>query len=166
MTNTLLFIGILLFFIYALYDQFGMDKLKGKTLLKIQLQKQAKIDGLIFIGLILLVIYQGIHHINAISLYLLTTLIMLCIYGAFIRHPSFLLKPTGFFFGNFFVPYQHIHSINLTENSILVIDLKSGKRLLVRIANPNDLTKIIEKLTALHVINPESEQTLKKILSK
>ena len=164
MTNTLLLIGISLFFIYAIYDQFGMDKLKGDTLLKVKLQKQGKTDGLIFIGLILLVIYQSLNNLSAISLYLLISLIILGIYGAFIRSPNFLLKQTGFFFGNIFISYSKIHHINLTEDRLLVIDLKSGKRLLIRLENPHDLEKILEKLTALHIIHQDSQQVLAKVL--
>lgn len=59
MTDLFIFIGIIIFLCYALYDEFGMDKLNGKTKLKVKLKKQAKSDALIFIGLLLLIIYQG-----------------------------------------------------------------------------------------------------------
>ncbi|MDO5054054.1 DUF986 family protein [Pasteurella oralis] len=144
MINTLLLTGILLFFFYALYDQFGMDRYKGKTLLKVRLQKQAKKDAVIFIVLIILIVYQAKTSLSALSLYLLATLIILTVYAAFMRSPVLMLKENGFFFGNIYFLYQNIHQINLAEDNILVIDMKSGKRLLVRLLTEFDREQVIQ----------------------
>ncbi|HBO37159.1 MAG TPA: hypothetical protein DD638_00650 [Pasteurellaceae bacterium] len=146
MTDTLVLIGILIFFLYALYDQFGMDLLKGKTKLKVRLKKQAKSDAIIFIVLICLIIYQAqsqIHTLSTFTLFLLATAIILTIYGAFIRAPVLLLKQEGFFYGNIYLGYDRIHQVNLAEGNIIVIDLKSGKRLLVFLITKEDADKVV-----------------------
>ncbi|SUC09486.1 DUF986 family protein [Pasteurella canis] len=144
MINILLFIGILFFFAYALYDQFGMDFWKGKSLLKLNLKKQAKKDGVIFIVLLIVIIYQTQASITAVSLYLLATLIILTIYAAFIRSPVLILKQQGFFFGNVYFSYKNIYQINLAEGNILVIDMQSGKRLLVHLLTEKDREQVVE----------------------
>lgn len=144
MLNILLFLGILLFLLYSVYDQFGMDALKGKTLLKVKLVKQSKTDSLILIALIVLIIYQSLGGISSLTLYLLVSFILLIIYGAFIRSPVLVLKEKGFFFGNLYFEYTAIHQINLAEENILVIDLKRGKRLLVRIVEQQDRERVVQ----------------------
>ncbi|PJG83023.1 DUF986 family protein [Caviibacterium pharyngocola] len=143
MVDTLLLIGIALFFLYAFYDQFGMDKLKGKTKLKVRLKKRAKIDALIFIGLIIIILYQTYANISPITLYLLATAIILSLYMAFIRSPELILKETGFFYENIFIQYEKIDALNLADNHILVIDLKNGKRLIAPLQNPQDQESVV-----------------------
>ncbi len=144
MTNLVLFIGIVAVLLFAIYDQFIMLKLKGETKLAIQLQRQVKNDAWILIGLIFLSIVYGIQNgIELLTLYLLGFSILLCFYAAFLRSPKLLLKEQGFFFGNVFFQYQNIHAINLTEQKILVIDMKSGRRLLVRIEKEDDVAKVV-----------------------
>ncbi|TCP96809.1 uncharacterized membrane protein YobD (UPF0266 family) [Cricetibacter osteomyelitidis] len=166
MTNLLILIGIIFFFIFAFYDQFGMDHLYGKTLLKVRLKKRAKIDAVIFIGLIGIIIYQSAVSIEKVSLYLLVAIIILAVYAAFIRFPALLLKNNGFFYGNLFVHYNKIHAINLTEDKILVIDLNTGKRLLIQPESAGDLIQIFDILTQLGVISKGSRQTLNQLLKK
>ncbi len=52
LTDGVILIFILLMLAYALYDEFGMNLLKGKTLLKVQLKRGNRLDCLIFVGLI------------------------------------------------------------------------------------------------------------------
>lgn len=144
MINVILFLVILLFLIYFIYDQFGMDYLKGKTYLKAKLVKQSKVDIGIFIALILLIIYQSLSSISSLTFYLLITLILFSFYGAFVRFPVLLLKEKGFFFGNFYFDYNKIEQLNLAQQNIFVIDLKNGKRLLVRLLNETDKEKIVQ----------------------
>ncbi|HDR1844338.1 TPA: DUF986 domain-containing protein [Pasteurella multocida] len=144
MINFFLLIGIGLFLIYAIYDQFGMRRWRGKCLHQINLKKQAQKDGIIFIVLIVVLIYQIQASISAFTLYLLTTLIILTIYAAFIRTPVLLLKEKGFFFGNIYFQYADIHQVNLAENNILVIDMKNGKRLLVHLLTDQDREQVIQ----------------------
>ena len=146
--NIFLLAGILLFFAFAIYDQIGMDRLKGKTRLKVRLEKRAKSDALIFIGLILLLIYQTQSNINPnpnpTTLFLLALLIILSIYAAFIRSPMLVLKENGFFYGNWYFTYATIHQINLAEKNLLVVDLKNGKRLLMQLTNEHDREQVVQ----------------------
>ncbi|VEI57366.1 membrane protein [Pasteurella multocida] len=144
MINTLLLLGIVLFFCYAFYDQFVMDLWKGKTLLKVHLKKQAKKDAVIFIVLIFIIIYQAQANISSVTLYLLGMLIVLTVYAAFVRAPVLLLKEKGFFFGNLYFQYDKINQINLAENNILVIDLITGKRLLAHLLNEEDKSLLVQ----------------------
>lgn len=152
MINTILFIAIFLTFAYAIYDQFLMNKLKGETKLDVPLKRQATADGAILIGLIVLTIYQGVQHqIEPLTLFLLATCIILSAYSAFIRHPRLLLKEKGFFYGNLYIEYDKIAQLNLADSQtkkgesekIFVIDLKTGRRLLVRIQHADDLEKVV-----------------------
>ncbi|NMK15812.1 DUF986 family protein, partial [Pasteurella multocida] len=85
--NVLLCLGIFCFLLYAFYDQFFMDCWKGKTLLKVHLKKQGQKDALIFSLLIGIIIYQTYTNLSSATLYLLTALILLSVYAAFIRAP-------------------------------------------------------------------------------
>lgn len=144
MTNLALIIAIVAVIAFAIYDQVIIPKRKGETKLSVQLQRQVKGDAWILIGLIALSIVYGIQNgIAPLTLYLLVFAIILCFYSAFLRAPRLLLKETGFFFGNIFFEYQNIAQINLAEQQILVIDLKSGRRLLVRIQDAEDIKKVV-----------------------
>lgn len=144
MTNLALIIAIVAVIAFAIYDQVIIPKRKGETKLSVQLQRQVKGDAWILIGLIALSIVYGIQNgIAPLTLYLLVFAIILCVYSAFLCAPRLLLKETGFFFGNIFFEYQNIAQINLAEQQILVIDLKSGRRLLVRIQDAEDIKKVV-----------------------
>ncbi|EIJ67804.1 DUF986 family protein [Pasteurella bettyae] len=146
MTNAILLICVLLFFAYSFYEQFGLDKRKGKTKLKLALKKQAKADAIIFIVLIgCLFGYQSNNVINIapFTIFLLTTAVVLAIYTAFIRSPMLILKEKGFFYSNMFIEYDKIAQVNLAEGNIFVIDLTNTKRLLITLANPQDTEKLV-----------------------
>lgn len=144
MTNFILFLGIVLGLGFAIYDQIIMPKLKGETRRSVELQRQAGIDVWISIGLIVLTIVQGVQSgIEPFTLFLLAMMIVLFAYLAFFRAPRLLLKASGFFFGNVFFDYAKIKQINLADKQILVIDLHSGRRLLVRIKHANDVEKVV-----------------------
>lgn len=156
--NTVLIIALMLFLGYGIYDQIIMDKWRGKTLLAIPLKRQAIADNLIFIALIMGSIFYGLQQnaISSLTLFLLSACILMSAYGALIRRPRLLLKRQGFFFGNIFFHYQSIVSVNLADNTVknqytkrpyterlVVIDLCSGRRLLVRIADKQDIDKLV-----------------------
>ncbi|WGE63135.1 DUF986 family protein [Actinobacillus equuli subsp. haemolyticus] len=144
MTNIILLIGIAAVLAFAIYDQVIMPKLKGKTKLTVQLQRQVKGDAWILIGLITLTMVYGVQNgIESLTIYLLAFSIILCVYVTFLRSPRLLLKEQGFFFANVFFEYANIHQINLAQSQIIVIDLKSGRRLLVRIQTPEDIDKVV-----------------------
>ncbi|WGE81308.1 DUF986 family protein [Actinobacillus equuli subsp. haemolyticus] len=144
MTNIILLIGIAAVLAFAIYDQVIMPKLKGETKLTVQLQRQVKGDAWILIGLITLTMVYGVQNgIESLTIYLLAFSIILCVYVTFLRSPRLLLKEQGFFFANIFFEYANIHQINLAQSQIIVIDLKSGRRLLVRIQTPEDIEKVV-----------------------
>ncbi|MCQ9712140.1 DUF986 family protein [Actinobacillus suis] len=144
MTNIILLIGIVCVLAFAIYDQVIMPNLKGETKLTVQLQRQVKGDAWILIGLITLTMVYGVQNgIESLTIYLLAFSIILCVYVTFLRSPRLLLKEQGFFFANVFFEYANIHQINLAQSQILVIDLKSGRRLLVRIQTPEDIEKVV-----------------------
>lgn len=121
-----------------------MDKLKGKTILTIRLARQAGIDSGILIFLIVVTLFQGLQNgIASSTVFLLFGCIVLAVYSAFIRYPRLLLKEQGFFFGNIYFLYSNIAQINLSEQRVLVIDLKNNKRLYVRIQKENDIEKVV-----------------------
>ncbi|WP_439239397.1 DUF986 family protein [Lonepinella sp. BR2919] len=144
MTNTILILCILAFFTYAFYEQFGLDKRQGKTLLKVRLKKRTKLDSLIFVALIGIIIWQTEGKIAPDTLYLLTFLILLSLYIAFFRSPMLILKPNGFFFENFFIEFAKIQQINLADDFKLVFDLTNGKRLVAQLTEQSDVEKIIQ----------------------
>ncbi|EFX92578.1 Predicted membrane protein [Actinobacillus ureae] len=144
MTNIILLIGIVAVLAFAIYDQVIMPKLKGETKLVVQLQRQVKGDAWILIGLIALTMVYGVQNgIESLTIYLLAFSIILCVYVTFLRSPRLLLKEQGFFFANVFFEYANINQINLAQSQIIVIDLKSGRRLLVRIQTPEDIEKVV-----------------------
>ncbi|QLB40047.1 MULTISPECIES: DUF986 family protein [Mannheimia] len=148
MTNTILFLFILLSLLFAVYDQILMDRLKGRTKLTIILKKQKTIDTWLLIGLIILSIGYGVQNqISAFTLYLLSTCVILAVYLAFFRSPRLLLKQEGFFFANIYFNYAKIYQINIAEintnEKVLVIDLHGGRRLLAQPENEEDLQSVV-----------------------
>ncbi|TQI80978.1 uncharacterized membrane protein YobD (UPF0266 family) [Serratia fonticola] len=142
LTDGVILIFVLLMLLYALYDEFGMNLLKGKTLLRINLKRRNRIDGLIFVGLIAILIYRNIVSQGApLTTYLLISLALIAIYISYIRWPKMLFKKQGFFYANAFIDYQRIKAMNLSEDGILVIDLEQ-RRLLIQVTHLDDLEKI------------------------
>ncbi|MCL2900168.1 DUF986 family protein [Brenneria tiliae] len=141
-TDIALVILIALALIYAIYDEFIMDRLQGKTQLRVALKRVNRLDALIFIALVIILIYQNVMNNGAVIITsLLLFLAFMAIYLAYIRHPKLLFKPTGFFYANIFIPYNRIKNMNLSEDGVLVIDLER-RRLLIQVAQLDDLEKI------------------------
>ncbi|WP_431222046.1 DUF986 family protein [Serratia sp. L9] len=142
LTDGVILVFIVLMLLYALYDEFGMNLLKGKTLLKVTLKRSNRIDCLIFVGLIAILIYRNVVSQGApITTYLLISLALIALYISYIRWPKMLFKKQGFFYANAFIDYQRIKAMNLSEDGILVIDLEQ-RRLLIQVTNLDDLERI------------------------
>ncbi|WP_420065688.1 DUF986 family protein [Pectobacterium colocasium] len=142
MTDITLVVLIALALVYAIYDEFIMAKLKGKTQLLVPLKRTNRLDTLIFIGLVGILIYQNVMSHGAIlTTYLLISLVFMACYLAYIRRPKLMFKSTGFFYTNIFIPYDRIKNMNLSEDGILVIDLEK-RRLLIQVTQLDDLEKI------------------------
>ncbi|KAA1186381.1 DUF986 family protein [Photorhabdus heterorhabditis] len=137
---------IVLMLAFAIYDEFVVNLLKGKTYLQIKLKRKHKIDALIFIILILIVVYNNIiAHGSRLTTYLLLFTILVTIYIAYIRSPKLLFKSKGFFYANTFISYDRIKTINLSEDGILVIGLEN-KNLYISVCQLDDLEMIYKFL--------------------
>lgn len=142
LTDVVLVLFIALLLLYAIYDQWIMPRRHGKTLLQVPLQRRSKIDNIIFIGLIMILIYNNVTQYGpVITTTLLMALIAVAVYLAWIRTPQLLLKSQGLFFANVWINYDRIKSMNLSEDGVLVIQLEQ-RNLLIRVRKLDDLEKI------------------------
>lgn len=141
-TDIILVVFIALLLAYAIYDEFIMNMMKGKTRLQVNLKRKSKIDCAIFVGLIAILIYNNVMAQGApLTTYLLVGLALIAVYISYIRWPKLLFKNTGFFYANAFIEYNRIKSMNLSEDGILVIVLEQRK-LLIQVSQLDDLEKI------------------------
>ncbi|AWK42435.1 DUF986 family protein [Photorhabdus laumondii subsp. laumondii] len=137
---------IVLMLAFAVYDEFVVNFLKGKTHLQIKLKRKHKIDALIFIILILIVVYNNITvYGSRLTTYLLLFTILVTIYIAYIRSPKLFFKNNGFFYANTFISYSRIKTMNLSEDGILVIGLEN-KKLYISVSQIDDLERIYKFL--------------------
>ncbi|MGV7962151.1 DUF986 family protein [Photorhabdus tasmaniensis] len=145
--NDMVLVGlIVLMLAFAVYDEFVVNLLKGKTDLQIKLKRKHKIDALIFIILILIVVYNNITAYGSrLTTYLLLFTILVTIYIAYIRSPKLSFKNNGFFYANTFISYDRIKTINLSEDGILLIGLEN-KKLYLSVSQLDDLEKIYKFL--------------------
>ena len=103
----ILFIAALLAF--AIYDQFIMPRRNGPTLLAIPLLRRGRIDSVIFVGLIVILIYNNVtNHGALITTWLLSALALMGFYIFWIRVPKIIFKQKGFFFANVWIEYSRI----------------------------------------------------------
>ena len=129
----ILFIAALLAF--AIYDQFIMPRRNGPTLLAIPLLRRGRIDSVIFVGLIVILIYNNVtNHGALITTWLLSALALMGFYIFWI-------------FANVWIEYSRIKAMNLSEDGVLVMQLEQ-RRLLIRVRNIDDLEKIYKLLVS------------------
>ncbi|MFP1815138.1 DUF986 family protein [Lonsdalea quercina] len=141
-TDIVIILCIALTLIYAVYDEFLMDRRKGPTRLRILLRRHSHLDAVIYIGLIGILIYKNITGLGTIiTTILLFSLLLMVIYLFFIRHPKLLFKQQGFFYENIYIPYARIKNINLSEDGVLIISLEK-KALKISVRELNDLERI------------------------
>lgn len=146
LTDYLIIALLALFLLYAIYDEFIMDRLRGETRLKVLLQRRNKLDSLIFIGLIAIVLWQNVSAQGAqITTLLLMLLAFMTIYIFWIRRPKLLLKMQGLFYANVWIDYSRINSMNLSEDGVLVMQLEH-RRLLIHVKELDDLERIYKTM--------------------
>ncbi|HDR2792583.1 MULTISPECIES: DUF986 family protein [Enterobacter] len=139
-----LFIAALL--AYAIYDEFIMPRRHGESLLTIPLLRRNRIDAVIFVGLLVILIYNNImSHGALLTTWLLCALVLMAIYLFWVRTPKVIFKSQGFFFANAWIEYNRIKEMNLSEDGVLVMQLEQ-RRLLIRVKNIDDLEKIYKLL--------------------
>ena len=127
---------------FAIYDQAIMPARKGTTLLTIPLLRRSRVDGVIFAGLVVILIYNNItQHGALLTTWLLCALALMAVYLFWVRVPRIIFKKEGFFFANVWVEYNRIKEMNLSEDGVLLMQLEQ-RRLLVRVKNIDDLERI------------------------
>lgn len=147
-TDWILIIFIVALLAYAIYDQFIMPRRNGPLLLSIPLLRRNRVDGIIFVGLIAILIYNNVtQHGAIVTTWLLSALALMGLYLFWIRTPRIVFKQTGFFFANVWINYNRIKEMNLSEDGVLVMQLEQ-RRLLIRVRNIDDLEKIYKLLVS------------------
>ncbi|MCU6317164.1 DUF986 family protein [Klebsiella aerogenes] len=145
-TELVLILFIVALVAFAIYDQFIMPRRNGPTLLSIPLLRRGRVDGMIFVGLTAILIYNNIaSYGEIITTWLLSALALMGLYLFWIRTPRILFKKSGFFFANVWIEYPRIKAMNLSEDGVLVMQLEQ-RRLLIRVRNIDDLEKIYKLL--------------------
>jgi len=127
---------------FAIYDQAVVPARKGTTLLAIPLLRRSRVDGVIFAGLVAILIYNNITQRGALlTTWLLCALALMAIYLFWVRVPKIIFKKEGFFFANVWIEYNRIKEMNLSQDGVLIMKLEQ-RRLLVRVKNIDNLEKI------------------------
>ncbi|AHF76834.1 Putative membrane protein [Sodalis praecaptivus] len=149
-TDIGLVVMIVIALLFAVFDEFIVDyALRGKTRLRVPLRRQGRLDGLIFIVLLLILLYKNITTGGTVvTSTLILILGLMVVYLAYIRRPRMLFKTEGFFYGNVFIRYSRIKNMNLSEDGYLVIDLEK-RRLLIQVNKLDDLENIYHFLMEL-----------------
>ncbi|WP_158379632.1 DUF986 family protein [Candidatus Williamhamiltonella defendens] len=141
-----LIIFIISLLIYAVYNEFILNFIKGKTLLKVNLERKNKVDATILIGLTIIFIYKNMINLSSsLTIYLLFCLLLLIIYIFYIRYPKLIFKKDGFFYYNILINYKHIKNIKLSEDGILAIYLKK-RSIFIKVVYFEDLKKMFHVL--------------------
>ena len=146
LTDWVLVLFIVALLAFAIYDQFILPRRNGPVLLATPLLRRGRVDGIIFVALVAILIYQNINaHGQLITTWLLCALALMGLYLFWIRTPKILFKADGLFFAGAWVAYPRITAINLSEDGVLVAQLEQ-RRLLIRVRNIDDLEKIYKLL--------------------
>ncbi|WP_318365127.1 DUF986 family protein [Enterobacter sp.] len=141
-TDIVLILFVVALLAWAIYDELIMPKRHGETLLALPLLRRSRIDGFIFAGLLVILIYNNVtNNGSVLTTWLLCALVLLAIYLFWIRAPKIIFKTTGFFFANVWIEYSRIQKMNLSEDGVLVMQLEQ-RRLLIRVKNIDDLERI------------------------
>lgn len=129
---------------WAIYSEIATNALRGPVRLKIPLVKRKPIDSTLFILLTGILIYKnGEAQGPLLTTWLLIGLLLMAIYLGFLHQPKVVFKAEGFFYNGFWIDYQRVREINLSEDGVLVMQLEH-RRLLVRVKNIDDLQKIYQ----------------------
>lgn len=148
-TDWVLILFILALLVFAVYDQFITPHRHGPVLLTIPLLRRNRVDGIIFVGLIAILIYNNIANQGAlITTWLLSAMALMGVYLFAIRIPKIIFKKEGFFFANIWIEYKRIKAMNLSEDGVLVMQLEQ-RRLLIRVRNIDDLEMIYKLLISI-----------------
>jgi len=142
LTDSIVVMFITALLAYALYDEWVLPRRKGKALLTLPLLRRSRVDAAIFVGLLIILIYNNVVNGGTLlTTWLLSALSLLAIYLFWIRVPKIIFKAQGFYYSSVWIEYNRIKEMNLSEDGVLVTQLEH-QRLLVRVKNIDDLEKI------------------------
>lgn len=137
---------IVLSFLYAIYHKFVVDRLHGETRLVVPLRRRNKLDILIFVGLIVLLIYNNVlNKDSTITTTLLLVLAFVSFYMFWFQKPMLVMKREGFFFSGFWIAYDRVRQWNLSEDGCLILHLEK-RCLSLQVVNLDDLEKIYKTI--------------------
>ncbi|MBV8875406.1 MAG: DUF986 domain-containing protein [Metakosakonia sp.] len=142
LTDSILMLFIATLLAFAIYDELILPRRHGDTLLALPLLRRSRVDAAIFVGLLVILIYNNVtNNGTPLTTWLLSALALLAIYLFWIRTPKIIFKSRGFFFASVWIEYNRIKEMNLSEDGVLVMQLEQ-RRLLIRVKNIDDLEKI------------------------
>ena len=131
---------------FAVYHEAVLPRRHGPTRLRFALRRQHKADSLIFIGLLLILLWNNVsHHGPQLTTSLLMVLSFLAFWLFWLRKPTLLMKSEGLFYAGVWIDYRRIQGMNLSEDGILVIQLEQ-RRLLIAVQQLDDLERIYNTL--------------------
>ncbi len=96
-TDLVLILFILVLLAFAIYDQFIMPRRNGPVLLAIPLLRRNRVDGIIFVGLIAILIYNNIASQGELITTAIICPALMGLYLFWIRSPKIIFKKEGFF---------------------------------------------------------------------
>ncbi|WP_025902678.1 DUF986 family protein [Tatumella sp. UCD-D_suzukii] len=134
---------------WLLFEQVVTGWLKGKTLLRISLLRAKATDGMIFIVLVAILLYNNaVSAGSPLTSWLLSLLLLCGIYLVWLRRPLLLLKPEGLWYGAIYISYARIQQLNLSDDGVLVLGL-GARNLLIRVRDIDSLEQIYQTLSTL-----------------
>jgi uncharacterized membrane protein YobD (UPF0266 family) len=146
LTDSILVLFIAALLAYAIYDELVIPRRNGKALLTLPLLRRSRVDATIFVGLLIILIYNNaVNGGTSLTTWLLCALSLLAIYLFWIRVPKIIFKAQGFYYSSVWIEYTRIKEMNLSEDGVLVVQLEQ-RRLLIRVKNIDDLEKIYKFL--------------------
>jgi uncharacterized membrane protein YobD (UPF0266 family) len=146
LTDSILMLFIAALLAFAIYDELILPRRHGDTLLALPLLRRSRVDATIFVGLLVILIYNNVtNNGTSLTTWLLSALALLAIYLFWIRIPKIIFKSQGFFFSSVWIEYNRIKEMNLSEDGVLVMQLEQ-RRLLIRVKNIDDLERYINYL--------------------
>ncbi|WP_437888598.1 DUF986 family protein [Phytobacter sp. V91] len=142
LTDSILVLFITALLAWAIYDELILPHRNGKPLLTLPLLRRSRVDATIFVGLLVILIYNNVtNNGTSLTTWLLCALSLLAIYLFWIRVPKIIFKAQGFYYSSVWIEYNRIKEMNLSEDGVLVVQLEQ-RRVLIRVKNIDDLEKI------------------------
>ncbi|MGK9172996.1 DUF986 family protein [Yokenella regensburgei] len=146
LTDSILVLFIAALLAYAIYDELILPARHGESLLTLPLLRRSRVDASIFVGLLVILIYNNaVNGGTTLTTWLLCALALLAIYLFWIKVPKIHFKAHGFYYSSVWIKYDRIKEMNLSEDGVLVMQLEQ-RRLLIRVKNIDDLEKVYHVL--------------------